>query len=245
MQLFSDPFISTDTVEEFLYRFIDILHKETTRIHNSSNNPWNFMLYGLNSQVPTASIINLYFAYNTVDKKHTLIDTKVNSILDHIIDDMHRNPKYMTLFTCSYECNAGWDNETTGGAHSIMCGIIKKEKDVFIFILDPNGPQIERSPWWQKYFENLNKISSVQYFQNISRFKRVGHFFNTQIVETLKTLINKQYSMYNCTYDRKINLNPHQINMEGSEYQQGGYCLLISFFFIHILYNNIVIHNRL
>ena len=32
--------------------------------------------------------------------------------------------------------------------------------------------------------------------------------------------------------------------MEGSEYQQGGYCLLISFFFIHILYNNIVIHNR-
>ena len=32
--------------------------------------------------------------------------------------------------------------------------------------------------------------------------------------------------------------------MHGSEYQEGGYCALITVFFIHILYNNIVIHNR-
>ena len=110
----------------------------------------------------------------------------------------------------------------------------KNDNDVFIFILDPNGAQIERSSWWEKYLENLNKISAPPYIQYTSKADKVKNIFNTQIGETVKTETQKRYPMINCTYDNQINLKPHNINFSGSNYQQGGYCAMITFFFIHI-----------
>ena len=248
LELFSDPFYSTDTVKILLSCFTEILHKRTTEDHIYSTNPWNFTLYSL-VDTNYAAMIYLFFKYDSSTKQHT-IDTKeteINFMLKIIIKDMHKNDKYMTTFVTAYECSAGLGDESVGGAHAVTCGIIKKEKDVFVFILDSNGVQLERSSWWQQYMDEINKISSVPYDTNISNVERVEHFFNEHIVETVKSEINELYpNEYNFIADEnnKINLNPHDINVGGSDYQQGGYCLLISYFFIHILYNNIVIHNR-
>jgi len=110
-----------------------------------------------------------------------------------------------------------------------------------VFILDPNGVQVDGPKWWHKYtrifFKNTGK--------KISNVEMVEHFFNEQIVQVLIEQINKNYpNEYEITFDTKINLNAYNINVVGSAYQEDGYCMLISFFFIHLVYNNITIHNR-
>jgi len=231
LELLSDPFYSTDTVKVLFSCFLDILHKKTT--FNLGKNSWNFTLYSLHSN-DIASIIYLLFEYDYTSNKHILKTTKIHSNLSIILNDMHNKNKYMTTFLTNYECTAGLE---TGGAHAVTCGIIKNDRDVFVFILDSNGAQIEKSSWWQKYATEIYKTSQVQVqveFQD---------FFNEHIVDVIEQqIIHKYPNTYNFIYldGDKINLNPYEIIVD----QQGGYCVLISYFFMHILYNNISIHNR-
>lgn len=245
LNLFSDPFFVGELMELFLHRFLAILYKyTTTSLHNNTfvSNPWNFTLY--NAHHSPSAIIDLTFKYNSANEKHELIEPRtLNYILtSEIIYDMHRNEPYMTLFPVGYSCDAKWaNNGTVGGAHAVVCGILKKEKTVFVFILDPNGVQVNGPEWWQKYTQILFKNTR----KKISTYQKVEHFFNQEIVRVLIEQINKIHpDEYECTFDPKVNLNPYKFNIGGSAYQANGYCALISFFFIHLVYNNITIHNR-
>ena len=237
MNLFSDPFCSVSIIEYFYYCFFDVLYKHTT----VSPNPWNFTLYFIKSN--PCAVIELTFRYVSESNDHTCSDVSINSELSTILTDMHTNERYITVFMTGYECDAGWDDDNSvGGEHAVACGIIKQNNNVFVFILDPNGAQGEEPEWWQKYTEIIESKTKKQ---KLSNFKRVAHFFNKQILDVFIQEIDKKYpGTYNCTYDREINLNPHHLNFSGGKFQEDGYCLLISFFFIHILYNNIAIHNR-
>ena len=239
--LLSDPFISCYSVVYFLYRFLEILHTRTTQ--KWKTNPWNFTLHSIVRELNCA-VIDLLFKYDFANDKHTLERTIFNKKIERILYDMKMHELYLTVFTADYSCTAGWgDNDTIGGAHTVACGIIKQKNNVFVFILDPNGVQVERSSWWKTYTEKIEQMKQGQVRGN-TKFQKVAHFFNQEMLRVLIEKINHKYSHYRCTYDPKINLNPHDLNIGGSEYQQDGYCVLISFFFIHILYNNIAIHNR-
>ena len=110
-------------------------------------------------------MIKLDFQYNSNKKKHELQNQIINNVLNEIINDMDTQDPYMTVFLTGYTCNAGWGNNgTVGGGHAVMCGILKQNENVFIFILDSNGVQIEKTNWWQKYtsifLKNTNKNMS-------------------------------------------------------------------------------------
>ena len=222
LQLLSDPFFLTDTVINLLYCFVYILHQRTRT--QFSNIPWNFTFYNLNSKM-----IYVLFEYDPSTKQHKL-DTKqikIDSKFQTVINDMHSNNKYMTTFLVSYDCHASIGDNTTCIAHFVTCGIIKKERDVFVFILDADGVS---SSWWQNYIKQIGRPQIVQ------------PFFNEQIVEIIKKQINDTIEgYYNFIND---DTKSHNINGGSTENQQSGYTVLVSFFFIHILYNNIVIHNR-
>ena len=230
LNLLSDPFASCGTVESLLYRFLWLLYTHT--LNSQSPNPWNFKLYMVHFY-PFA-MIGLNFEYNTSTKTHKIKREMYNDVfLKFILDEMHQNNQYMTVFTADYSCTAGWLSDTVGGAHCVACGIIKKDDTVFIFIIDPNS--VQEPMWWLKYKQHLDTGA---------RFKYVEHVFNIQILSVLSKKIKEKNPNYRILQDTKININPFNINFSGSPYQEGGYCVLISFFFIHILYNNIVLHNK-
>ena len=243
LDLLSDPFHQNIVEMYFLYRFLYILHVHTTSTNSVRKNPWNFTLY-YPEESPETYVIKLDFQYNNNKKKHELQNQTVNNVLNEIINDMDTQDPYMTVFLTGYTCNAGWGNNgTVGGGHAVMCGILKQNENIFIFILDSNGVQIEKTIWWQKYtsifLKNTNK--------KMSNYEMVDHFFNEQIVQVLINQIKQKSNYptkYRYKYDTKLNLNPYNMNPRGSEYQQDAYCVIVTIFFMHLLYNNIALHNR-
>ena len=243
LNLLSDPFISCTTVTYFLYRFLRVLFNYTTTSINKNRfvpNPWNFRLY--NARDTPSCLIHVQFKYNSTEKKHEIEEKHINDVITDIIQDMHYYEPYMTLFPVGYACDAGWTNNgTVGGAHAVVCGILKKEKKVFVFLLDPNGVQVEGPKWWQKYTQIFFRNTR----EKIPIVEMIEHFFNEQMVRVLIEKIDENYpNHYEYSFDTKLNLNPYNINVGGSKYQEDGYCVLVSFFFIHFVYNNITIHNR-
>ena len=243
LNLYSDPFVSCSYVTFMFSMFLDILHKQ---IIKQNTNPWNLTLH-TTYHYPSDDdphIIYLTFEYDNVKDIHVIVSSDFNRSLTNILDQMHKHEKFMTVFAAAYSCEAGWgynNGETVGGAHAVACGLIKDNRNVFVFILDPNGVQVQGPKWWQKYTEVFFKNTG----KKISKSDMVENFFNKTILGVLIDQINEKYPrFYECTYDPKVNLNPHNFNFGGSDYQEDGYCLLISYYFIHILYNNIAIHNR-
>ena len=76
---------------------------------------------------------------------------------------MHTHEPFITLFLTAFECNAAWHSkdDTVSSGHAVVCGIVKKQKKVFIFVVDPNGIQIEKMKWWQKYTQILVQIQRM------------------------------------------------------------------------------------
>ena len=233
LNLFSDPFASCSLVEIFLSRFLLIIFSHTFNSQRNPN-PWNFRLYTLEA-IP-AALIEMSFKYDNKTKKHEINNVMYNDeLLNSILDDMNKTNQYMTVCTAHYSCSAGWVSDTVGGAHCVACGIIKKDIDVFLFIIDPNGTQ--EPTWWKTYKQKFYENSRV-------RINLVEHFFNKQLLNNLSKKINETYPNYIILTDTKVNINPFNINISGSRYQEPGYCVLVSYFFIHIVYNNIVLHNK-
>ena len=230
----AEPYVACQLVAQLIHCFLEMLHERIASKFNGTENPWNFRLYNL---MNTKNRVSMDKSKNTVmmslklkydDSNDRFIKTE--SITDQnmflILEDMHRSERFVAMFPVGYSWNGGVGEKssTDSGQHAVTLVIVKQDKHIILFVLDPNGLQ----------------SSDV----NNSRECEVMNFFNQLLIDEMIEEIEMVSDEYNVTVETEINLNPHNINFGGHPYQQDGYCLLISFFFIHVLYNNITIHNR-
>ena len=230
----AEPYVACQLVAQLIHCFLELLHERITSKFNGTENPWNFKLYNL---MNTKNRVSMDKSKNTVmmslklkydDSNDKFIKTEV--IIDQnmflILEDMHKSERFIAMFPVGYSWTGGVGEKgsTDGGQHAVTFVIVKQDKHIILFVLDPNGLQ----------------SSDV----NNSRECEVMNFFNQLLIDEMIEEIEMVSDEYNVTVETEINLNPHNINFGGHPYQQDGYCLLISFFFIHVLYNNITIHNR-
>jgi hypothetical protein len=231
INIYADPFISCTLVMQLVQCFHEILHG-WTRQHMNSPNPWNFKLYSIretNNLDNDLVMLTTSFKYNRANWNYDVDDSKYNDALDSIITDLNDNRYryFFTMFLVSYY----WRDDGVGDqeAHAVTCGLIRQESTVVGFILDSTG--VIAPDGWNPSMYQIHK-------------KR--HFFNTNILTVLFDRIKDKYpNTYTFVHDPDINLNPYNLNFGGGPYQeQYGFCVLFSTFFIHIIYNNICIHNR-
>ena len=242
LNLYTDPYIHSKHVQCMLSLYLYILHKRTIEIvFNNEKNPWNFTLHDL--ELETLNLLNLKFMYDRQTETHKIIDTKIaTKLLNKILDDMHRHDKYMTLFVCTYSFIGGIVDVTdaTIAAHAVVCGIIKDNNRIVLFILDPNGVQVPL--WYKKYMKAFNYWNTA----HVSHSQIIFNSFNEKILQVLNVYITKRYpNTYSISTEIETNINEFKLNFTGNnEYQVGGYCALFCVLLIHIIYNNINIHNR-
>ena len=229
INIYSDPFISCTLVMQLLQHFHEILHG-WTRQHMNSPNPWNFRLYSIretNNVENVQVMIATAFTYNFTTRNYDVGDSRYNDTLDNIINDLNNNRYFFTMFLMSYY----WIDNGVGDqdGHAVACGLIRQQGTVVGFILDSTGviaPNARNPAMYQIH--------------------KKRHFFNEKVLTVLFERIEKTYpNTYTFVHDPDINLNPYNLNFGGGPYQeQYGFCVLFSIFFIHIIYNNICIHNR-
>ena len=184
LTLYSDPFVACSSVAFMFSFYLHILHKQIIKQNVPDTNPWNFMLY--TSYHPREDIpymIDLTFEYDNVKDVHVIESWTFNHSLTNLLDDMHKHEKYMSVFVAAYGCKAGWknDNETVGGARAFSCGLIYDKRNVLLFLLDPNGMQVQGPIWWQKYTKVFYKNTGKE----IPKFHMVENFFNNTILGVL------------------------------------------------------------
>ena len=227
INIYSDPFISCTLVLQLVQWFLEILHGHTLRLMNPPN-PWNFKLYSIrNPDVQYKNQLMLSISMKFENWKYTIANEEYNSGLNDIINDLHANEYYITMFPVSYR----WDEGQGIDGHAVACGLIKQNSTVVGFIVDSAGV-IAPNNWGDH---------DAVFHAHTKR-----HPFNKKMLELLFNQIEDKYpNTYTFVYEPDINLNPYHINFGGGPYQeQYGFCVLISTFFIHIIYNNICIHNR-
>jgi dimeric dUTPase (all-alpha-NTP-PPase superfamily) len=117
---------------------------------------------------------------------------------------------------------------------------VKDNNRIVLFILDPNGVQVPL--WYKKYMKAFNFWNTA----HVSHSQIIFNSFNEKILQVLNVYITKRYpNTYSISTETETNINEFKLNFTGNnEYQVGGYCALFCVLFIHVIYNNINVHNR-